>query len=53
MSAKENSNAPDYERIADKIVKVFFENGVTYRETEDVLDYVCCKLWDQRVQDSV
>ncbi len=57
MNTKENSNTPvyvsDYERIADKIVKVLFENGVTYRDAEVVLDYVRDTLRHQRVQDIV
>ncbi len=53
MVVEENNNAPDYECIADKIVKVLFESGVTYRESEKVLEYVCGKLLEQRVQDSV
>ncbi len=52
MSTNESSNAPDCERIARKIVKVLFESGVTYRETEIVMEYVYCKLREQRVQDN-
>ncbi len=53
MGIKGNRSAPDYERIANKIVKVLFESSITYRETEEVLECVCCKLWVQHVQDIV
>lgn len=51
LKIKKEDDTPDCERIAERIVKILFECGVTYRETEEVLEYVCCKLWEQRVQD--
>ncbi len=52
MNKDEKYHIPDYDRIACKIVKVLFESGVTYAESETVIEYVHGKLLRQRVQDS-
>lgn len=52
MDSKKKGDTPNFECIAEQIIKILHKSRVTYKDTETILEYVRCKLWDQFVQDS-